>query len=195
MASKESSAVDEGVGSVEDSVGVTGTERAFGTVRWSERRRKDGAEWLTRSAGACNQAQREAKNSHDGQCSSLTADCRLKQRAAPRTHEMRCKHPRFYRVQWSSGYDFCLTHRRSPVRSWVEPCFSFTSRSSSTRSTFSFSSASLRPTTFQPSPALSCVRSTSDSDTTFSSPASTARRSRTMRCLRSPALLWHTCAK
>ena len=33
-------------------------------------------------------------------------------------------------VQWSSGYDFCLTlrlftcsqvHRRSPVRSWIEP--------------------------------------------------------------------------
>jgi hypothetical protein len=28
-------------------------------------------------------------------------------------------------VQWSSGYDFCLTHRRSPVRSRVEPVFSF----------------------------------------------------------------------
>jgi hypothetical protein len=30
-------------------------------------------------------------------------------------------------VQWSSGYDFCLTsgisHRRSPVRSWIEPLF------------------------------------------------------------------------
>jgi hypothetical protein len=24
-------------------------------------------------------------------------------------------------VQWSSGYDFCLTHRRSPVRSRIEP--------------------------------------------------------------------------
>lgn len=31
------------------------------------------------------------------------------------------------KVQWSSGYDFCLTclhgHRRSPVRSWTEPVF------------------------------------------------------------------------
>jgi hypothetical protein len=27
------------------------------------------------------------------------------------------------RVQWSSGYDFCLTHRRSPVRSRIEPAF------------------------------------------------------------------------
>ena len=27
-------------------------------------------------------------------------------------------------VQWSSGYDFCLTHRRSPVRPRVEPLFS-----------------------------------------------------------------------
>jgi hypothetical protein len=26
-------------------------------------------------------------------------------------------------VQWSSGYDFCLTHRRSPVRSRIEPTF------------------------------------------------------------------------
>ncbi len=25
------------------------------------------------------------------------------------------------KVQWSSGYDFCLTHRRSPVRSRIEP--------------------------------------------------------------------------
>jgi hypothetical protein len=64
--------VDEGVETVEDSVGVTGTERAFGTVRWSEWRRKLAAERLTRSAGACNQAEREAKNLHDGQCSSLT---------------------------------------------------------------------------------------------------------------------------
>ena len=27
------------------------------------------------------------------------------------------------KVQWSNGYDFCLTHRRFPVRSWVEPLF------------------------------------------------------------------------
>ena len=28
-------------------------------------------------------------------------------------------------VQWSSGYDFCLTHRRSPVRSWIGPLIFF----------------------------------------------------------------------
>jgi hypothetical protein len=28
-------------------------------------------------------------------------------------------------VQWSSGYDFCLTHRRSQVRSLVEPYIFF----------------------------------------------------------------------
>jgi hypothetical protein len=61
----------QGVGTVEDSAGVTGPESAFGTVRWSEWQRKDGAGWLTHSTDACNKAECNARNSNDG--SAVTA--------------------------------------------------------------------------------------------------------------------------
>lgn len=60
----------DGVGAVEEDVGVgvAGSERAPGTGRCQkEQRGKDGTEGLTCSADACNQARRQAENSHDGQ--------------------------------------------------------------------------------------------------------------------------------
>ena len=33
--------------------------------------------------------------------------------------------PSTLQVQWSSGYDFCFTRRRSPVRSWIGPLLAF----------------------------------------------------------------------